>query len=95
MKSNGMIAEKHEHTLPHFATLDQLTEYFETHDLGESLDKMPEVHFDVDLQKRKHIFALDDDIVEKLTKIALNEKMPSELLINSWLREKIVGSGIP
>ena len=83
------MTKKHEHTLPHFATLDQLTEYFDTHDLGEYLDNMPEVHVDVDLQERKHIFALDDDIVEKLTKIALSEKMPSEVLINSWLREKI------
>jgi hypothetical protein len=76
--------------MPKFTSLDDLVEFFDTHDLGEYLDGMPETQFEVDIQRRTHLFALDEELVDKLTEIALSRQVPSTELINSWLREKIL-----
>jgi hypothetical protein len=76
--------------LPHFGSLDDLVEFFDTHDLGEYLQQMPEVDFEVNIKKKTHLFALDEGLVNKLMEIARSSQVPSETLINTWLREKIL-----
>ena len=75
--------------LPNFKSLDELVEFFDAHDLGEYLDEMPEEHFDVDIKKKIHLFALDSEIADELTKIAKLRHTSSEMLINTWLKDKI------
>jgi len=75
--------------LPNFKSLDELVDFFDTHDLGEYLDGMPEAQFDVDIKKKVHLFALDNEIVDELTKIAKLRHISSEMLINTWLKDKI------
>lgn len=70
-------------------SLEAFVAYFDTHDLGDELDGLPEARFDVDIQARKHFVTLDEDIAEQVEKIALRQHIPSEVLINAWLREKI------
>jgi hypothetical protein len=77
--------------LPSFASLDEMVEFFDTHDMGEYLDGMPEAHFDVNLQRRTHLVAIDEEIASKLTEIARREDVPAEALVNSWLKEKLSG----
>ena len=87
------MVESKPDTMPRFVSLDELVEFFDTRDLGEYWDQMPEAHFEVDIKRRTHIFALDEDLADRLTKIALSEQVPSVVLINSWLREKILTVG--
>jgi len=75
--------------LTSFESLDELVDFFDTHDLGEYLDGMPEAKFDVDIKKRIHLFALDSEIADELTKIAKLRHISSEMLINTWLKDKI------
>ncbi len=75
--------------LPSFESLDELVDFFDTHDLGEYLDGMPEAQFDVDIKRRIHLFALDNEIADELTKIAKLRNTSSEILINTWLKDKI------
>ena len=77
-------------SIPKFSSLGELVEFFETHDLGEYWDQMPEAHFDIDIERRTHVFALDEDLAERLTAIARAKQIPSETLINVWLREKLL-----
>jgi len=51
--------------------------------------KMPEAHFDVNIKKRKHLIALEEDIFDKLTEIAKSKNVSSETLINAWLKDRI------
>jgi hypothetical protein len=44
------MSENKSKNMPHFASLDDLVEFFDTHDLGEYCDGMPEAHFEVDIQ---------------------------------------------
>jgi hypothetical protein len=76
-------------TLPRSKSVKGLVDFFETHDMGDYLEKMPEAHFDVSIEKRKHLVALEEDIVDKLTEIAKSKKVSSESLINTWLKDKI------
>jgi CopG antitoxin of type II toxin-antitoxin system len=69
--------------------LDDLVEFFETHDMGEYWDRMPEAHFEVEIKKRTHLIAIDEDIADQITAIAKSRKTSSESLVNSWIKEKI------
>jgi hypothetical protein len=55
---------------------------------------MPAVEFEPGAIKvRKHLVAIDEEIVPKLDRIAKSKKMSSESLINKWLREKLSRAG--
>jgi hypothetical protein len=69
--------------------LGDLVEFFETHDMGDHWDRMPEAHFEIEIKKRTHLIAIDEDIAKQITAIAKSKKTPSETLVNSWLKEKI------
>ena len=75
--------------MPKLESVGKLTEFFETQDMGDYWDELPETHFEVDIQKHTHVFALDDDLTARLDAIAKIKHVPSERLINVWLREKI------
>jgi len=84
------MAESKPKSIPHFASLDELVAFFDTHDLGDYWEQMPEAHFEVDIKRRTHLFALDEELADKLTEIALSRHVPSAVLIHSWVREKIL-----
>jgi hypothetical protein len=75
--------------LPSHMPIDELVEFFDSHDMGDYLDGLPKVHFEIDIKKRRHLVAIDERIVPELNEIARSKKLPSERLINTWLREKI------
>lgn len=48
----------------------------------------PEAHFDVSLGKKTHLVAVDEEVMRSLTEIARQRQTSTEILVNSWLREK-------
>ena len=70
-------------------SVEELVELFDTHDMGDYLAKKPKVEFDIRLKKRRHLISIDPELAASVTKIARNEKVSSETLIDSWLREKV------
>ena len=70
-------------------SVGKLVKFFDTHDMGDFIEEMPESKFDVDLKKRTHLFSLDAEIEKKLTKVAKSKHVSSEKLINAWLKEKL------
>jgi hypothetical protein len=84
------MGESSSHNLPPHTSLDELVEFFDTHDMGDYLEGMPEAHFDVDIKRRTHLVAIDEEIVGKLNEIARMNRVSAETLINSWLKERIL-----
>ncbi len=84
------MVENESKKMPHFASVDELVEFFDTHDLGEYWDQMPEAHFEVDIKRKTHLFAIDDELAARVSEIARSRQIPSQMLVNSWLREKIL-----
>ena len=76
-------------TPPAFASLDEMVDFFDTHDLGDYLDQMPEAHFDVKLQRKTYLIAIEEEIIRRLAEIAKQERVPTEALVNKWLEERI------
>ena len=83
------MTENNSKQLPKFESLDALTNFFDENDLGEFFEQMPEANFEVNLKRRKHFVAIDEELSEKLSEISKREHQPSETIVNSWLREKI------
>ena len=75
---------------PEFETIDEMVEFFDNQDLGDYIDQMPEVDFEVDLKRRVYTVTLEIDLAEKLTEIARSKQISSEELVNSWVREKVL-----
>jgi CopG antitoxin of type II toxin-antitoxin system len=79
--------------LPKFESLDELVKFFDTYDMGEYWDQMQEADFDIEIKRRKHLVAIDEELVPKLNQIAKSKRVSSEKLINTWLKEKISKAG--
>jgi hypothetical protein len=89
IKNGRSMGESNKKQLHEFESVEKLTEFFDENDLGDYLETMPEVDFDVELGHRKHYVAVDEDVVELLSEISKNEHVSSGAIVNSWLREKL------
>lgn len=76
-------------SLPEFASLDQMVEFFDTHDMGEYWDQMVEADFEIDLKRRAYLVTLTPIQAEKLSKLAQTQHISSNNLVNSWVLEKL------
>jgi hypothetical protein len=75
---------------PRHKSLEQLVDFFDSHDMGDYWESLPEAHFEVNLKRKNHFFALDADLAQKLSQIAKARQTPSQELIHFWLKEKIL-----
>jgi len=70
-------------------SLDELAEYWDTHDLGDVWDKTRQVKADVRLLRRRYIVAIESDVIRNLRRLARRRRVSCGLLINRLLRERI------
>jgi hypothetical protein len=75
-------------TLPKFNSTEELIEFCETHDMGEY--DLPEVHFDVDLKRKRYLVSVDEAVMSSLMEKARIQQVSVELLVDSWLKEKLL-----
>ena len=71
-----------ENKLPEFESIEQLVEFFDTHDMGEY--DLPEVEFDVDIQRRTFLVPVDEKLMKRLVQVAQARQVSTEELVNSW-----------
>ena len=83
------MAKSKAKTLPEFGSTAELVDFFETHDMGDYWEQMPEADFEIKINRRKHLIALEEDVVAKVARIAKAKQVSSETLINTWLKEKL------
>jgi hypothetical protein len=72
-----------------FAFIEEAAEFWDTHDLADYWDFTEEVEFEVDIQHRRHLVALDPELAKKLTEEARQRGLSVETLINLWLNERL------
>lgn len=73
--------------LPEFASVEELVDFFDTHDMGEY--DLPVVQFDVDIQRRTFLLAVDKELMMKLARAAKAHNTSTEKLVNAWLEERV------
>ena len=78
-----------ENKMPEFESVGELADFFDHNDMGEYFDEMPEVHFDVDIQRRSFLVPIDKQLMKKLAELAKSQQTSTSQLVNSWLQEKV------
>lgn len=76
-----------ENKLPEFESVEELTDFFDSHDMGEF--ELPQVEFDVDIKKRTFLVPVDEQVMKRLVQMAQAQHISTEQLVNSWLEEKV------
>lgn len=76
----------------HFKTLDAAAEFWDSHDLADYRDMTREAHFEVDIQRRVFLTALEPELAKKLVAWAQKRGVSAETLINLWLTEKLTAA---
>ncbi|MBA3943160.1 MAG: hypothetical protein H0X37_01200 [Herpetosiphonaceae bacterium] len=82
------MAENKSSSLPQFESIQELTDFFDTHDMGEYVEHMAEAAFDVDIKRRHYLVAIDADLMKKVVAIAKTQHVSAEALITHWLQEQ-------
>lgn len=55
--------------LPRFTSNQEIVECFDTQDLGEYEDELPEVDFEVDIQRKSYLVSIDDNLIAKVLEV--------------------------
>ena len=84
------MAESKSKKLPQFNSSQELVEFFDTHDMGEYESELPEAHFDVDIKRNHYLLSVDGYLMNKLLEVAKGQQVSVEMLIDSWLKEKLL-----
>ena len=78
-----------ENKLPQFDALEELTEFFDANDMGDYWPTMPEVEFEITLARKTRLVAIEEALAERVAKIAKDKNVSPEVLIRTWLEEKL------
>ncbi len=70
-------------------TVQELVDHFDTYDMGQEWERMPEAQFDVDIRTRTRLLPIDEDLAARVSEIARSRKVRAQDLVDGWLREKI------
>lgn len=73
----------------HFKSNEEAAGFWDNHDLGDYWDLTREASFNVDIQRRIYLTALEPELAKKLTDCARKQGVSTETLINVWLSEKL------
>ena len=73
----------------HFKSVAEAADFWDTHDLADYWDLTREAKFEVDLQRRVFLTALEPELAKKLVACARKQGVSTETLINVWLTEKL------
>src|SRR5262245_43082177 len=84
-KKRGPIPE-------HFKSIEEAAEFWDSHDLADYWDLTSEAEFEVDIQRRVFLTALEPELAKKLFDCAHKQGVSTETLINVWLSEKLAES---
>ena len=76
----------------HFTSLEEAAEFWDSHDLGDYWDLTREAEFEVDIQRRVFLTALEPELAKRLSDCARKQGVSAETLINVWLSEKLAES---
>jgi predicted DNA binding CopG/RHH family protein len=74
--------------LPHFKNLEEEVEFWETHDLTDYREYWREVK-DVKIELAHRRFRLEEELAEKIDKLARQRGVSSETLVHLWLQQKL------
>lgn len=88
-----MTENKSDTTLPQFSSDQALVDFFDTHDMGDYIDQMPEVEFEIDIKRSRYLVSVDGSLMDQLSETAKRQQVSVERLVDTWLKEKLLKAG--
>jgi hypothetical protein len=73
-------------------TLEEMAEFWDTHDATDFDAQTHEVAMEFDLRSRRHYLAIDPEILTRLRMAATARGLSTESLANLWLQERLLAS---
>ena len=77
-------------SLSNSQTIEQLAEFWDTHDATDFDEQTHEVEMHFELDRRYHYVAIDPDLLSSLRQRAQARGLSTESLINLWLQERLL-----
>jgi predicted DNA binding CopG/RHH family protein len=71
-------------------SLEEMAEFWDTHDAADFEDQTRPVEFEFDLRSRRHYIAIDPDLLARLRDVAAARGLSAESLANLWLQERVL-----
>ncbi|MGB3297970.1 MAG: CopG family antitoxin [Phormidesmis sp.] len=87
------MPESNSEALTQFGSNEELIAFFDSHDMGDYLSQMPEVEFQVDIKRDRYLVSVDSSLMNSLLETAKDQKISVELLVDAWLKEKLLKIG--
>jgi hypothetical protein len=81
---------KNKTSLSKASSYREIGEFWETHDLSDFWEQTKPVEFEVDIQTEQSYYALERDLAVEVDKIAHQQGVSVETLLNVWVKEKIL-----
>ena len=78
-----------------FSSLEEAGEFWDTHSGADYEEYMQEVHFEVDLKRSVKEVRVADQVLREVRKIAHQQGITTETLVNLWLQEKVAANTRP
>ena len=75
-----------------FSTLEELSEFWDTHSTADYEDIMEPVDVEIDLSSSKIYCPVAKDLLRQVRRQAREQGVSTETLINLWLQEKLRAS---
>ncbi len=72
-----------------FQSLEEAGEFWDTHSSVDYEEYMQPAHFEVDLKRRSTEVRVSDEVLRVVRKIARQQGLATETLVNLWLQEKV------
>lgn len=73
-------------------SLEELAEFWDTHDATDFDAQTHEVSLEFDLRSRRHYLAIDPEVLTRLREAATARGLSAESLANLWLQERLLTS---
>lgn len=73
-----------------FNSAEEAGEFWDTHSGADYEEYMQEAHFEVDLKRSVKEVRVADHVLREVMKIAHQQGIATETLVNLWLQEKAV-----
>ena len=68
---------------------EELSEFWDSHDLSEYWDQLRPAEFEVDIQSEATYYPLKATLSAKLRSVARKRGISPEVLLNLWVQEKV------
>jgi len=75
-----------------FKSLEAAGEFWDTHSSADYEEYMQEAHFEVDLKRSVKEVRIADQVLREVRKIAQQQGIATETLVNLWLQEKVAAN---